>query len=137
VLVPVGEQLGVVGRAPSPHDRIALEVDVDPAARALVEQLLVRRDRHRIGSRRWSIGWNPCRLEGTSRPRFTRAVSSRFGGRRMQTKNRDRGGDEYERRQPCGTKTPGLCKSVGKPGPVTSERRESSEHCSRCPCDLL
>ena len=42
ILLPVGQQLGVVGCAPAARDRVALEIDVDAALVGLLEQLSVR-----------------------------------------------------------------------------------------------
>ena len=50
VLLPVGDEVGVVGRAPSAHDRIALEIDVDSPLLRLLKKLGVRRHRILIGS---------------------------------------------------------------------------------------
>src|SRR4051794_24468115 len=48
VLLPVRQQLGIIGRAPAADDRVALEVDVDAAGGRFGEELLVRGHRVRV-----------------------------------------------------------------------------------------
>ena len=78
VLLPVGEEVGVVGGAPAAGDRVAGEVDVDPPLLRLFEELLVgehaswrrcaaRADRRAPAGGRAGCGrtWRAC---GDARP---------------------------------------------------------------------
>ena len=75
VRAPVGEQLGVVGRAPAPNDRVADEVDVDPT------RLRLRRATRRARPWKWRRSGAVDRLE-------TGRLVDRPAARRHDRRNR-------------------------------------------------
>src|SRR5205085_5172850 len=56
ILLPIGEQVGVVDGAPSSCDRVTFKVDVDPAMLRLPEQLRMSDQRVRVGSEDRLVG---------------------------------------------------------------------------------
>ena len=54
VLIPVGQQSGIIGCAPAPGYGVTLEVDIDGALPGFLQKLVMRRGRVRIGHRRAS-----------------------------------------------------------------------------------
>ena len=57
ILFPVCEKLGIVGRSPAPHDRVADEIDVDAAFGRFRDELLVDGLRDGIRARSRQVGW--------------------------------------------------------------------------------
>ena len=56
VLFPIRQQRGIVGRAPTPRDRVAFEIDVDAALLRFLEQLRMGKHGVRVGAGDGLIG---------------------------------------------------------------------------------